>query len=251
MDNRLNSTNRCNCGTSAIITTRILDTKKERFISSLLIALAIPCSAQLGIILGLLFQVGLQWALIVLIIIAGQLFIIGYLSNKFVPGEKSKFIIEIPPMRFPKLSNIGMKTWNKTKSFLAEAVPLFFIGILLISILNETNASIYINTFFTPITVYFLGLPPEAAALWLLGVIRRDLGAATLFGSAEFASLTPIQYTVATTLIILFIPCIAAILIMGKERGIKKTLLILVFIFFYSILISGLLNFILHLIFGW
>ena len=96
-----------------------------------------------------------------------------------------------------------------------------------------------------------LEAPPEAAALWLLGVIRRDLGAATLFGSAEFASLTPIQYTVATTLIILFIPCIAAILIMGKERGIKKTLLILVFIFFYSILISGLLNFILHLIFGW
>ncbi|MHA1310130.1 MAG: ferrous iron transport protein B [Candidatus Helarchaeota archaeon] len=239
------------CGTSAIMTTRILDTKKERFISSLLIALAIPCSAQLGIILGLLFQVGLQWALIVLIIVTGQLFIIGYLSNKFVHGEKSKFIIEIPPMRFPKLSNIGMKTWNRTKSFLAEAVPLFFIGILLISILNETNASIYINTFFTPITVYFLGLPQETAALWLLGVIRRDLGAATLFGSAEFANLTPIQYTVGTTLIILFIPCIAAILMMGKERGIKKTLLILVFIFFYSILISGLLNFILHLIFGW
>jgi len=238
------------CGTSAIMTTRILDSRKERIISSLLIALAIPCSAQLGIIIGLMFQVGLQWALIVLLIVVSQLFIIGYLANKIIPGEKSKFIIEVPPMRMPKLSNVYLKTWMRTKAFLKEAIPLFFIGILLISILNETNAIQYVNNLFEPITVYLLGLPKEAAALWLLGVIRRDLGAAALFNSPEFAGLSSIQYSVGTTLIILFVPCIAAILIMFKERGIKNTLLILGFVFFYSIFISSILNFVLTLVFG-
>ena len=235
------------CGTSALMTTRILDTKKERIISSLLISLAIPCSAQLGILIGLLFQVGIQWGLIVLVIVIIQLFIIGYLAGKIVPGKKSKFIIEVPPMRLPKISNVFRKTWIRTKAFLKEAVPLFFIGILLISILTETDLIHYINDVMAPITESFLGLPRESSALWILGVIRRDLGAAALF---ETFTLTPIQSTVGTTLIILFLPCMAAILVLGKERGIKNTLLILGFVFVYSILISGFLNIILTLIFG-
>src|SRR3989337_347226 len=46
------------CDTMATLTTRILETRKERVIVTLLLALGIPCSAQLGVILGMLSDIG-------------------------------------------------------------------------------------------------------------------------------------------------------------------------------------------------
>ncbi|MHA1785046.1 MAG: ferrous iron transport protein B [Candidatus Helarchaeota archaeon] len=230
------------CGTMATMSTRVLDTKKERVISTLLIALSIPCSAQLGIILGLAFKSGILTVLIIMFVVSIQIVIVGFIASKFVRGDISSFILEIPPLRVPKLNNVLKKTTDRMIWFIKEAVPLFMLGVFLVSILMLTNGIYLISLLFSPITS-ILNLPPEAALAIVLGFIRRDIGATSLVQMP----LTFTQTVVGFSLITLFLPCMAAMIMIIKERGIKTSLYIFLFITGYAILISFILNVILNL----
>ncbi|MBI1978182.1 MAG: ferrous iron transport protein B, partial [Candidatus Omnitrophica bacterium] len=84
------------CDTMATMVTRTLPTKRERIISTLLLALAIPCSAQLGVILALLH--GRPKAVLIWSGVVGLVFLfVGYLAQKILPGEKPSFYMELPP----------------------------------------------------------------------------------------------------------------------------------------------------------
>ena len=234
------------CGTTAHLTTRILDTRKERIIASLLVALAIPCSAQLGIMIAFISRFGILWLFIGFGVIILQLFIVGFLASRVInPGEKTSLMIELPPLRLPKLENVLIKTWKRVVWFMKEAIPIFLIGIVLISILFLTGANVILENTFKPITVEFLGLPPESANAFISAILRRDLGATFFF--EEIPSLTAVQGTVGFTVLTLFIPCIASIFMIIKERGVKIGLGIIIFTFFYAIAVGALLNVILHL----
>ena len=230
------------CGAMATLSTRVLDTKKERTISTLLIALSIPCSAQLGIILGLAFSAGPLSVFIIMFVVTIQILIVGWLASKYVKGEISSFIMEIPPLRVPKLRNVVKKTSDRIIWFIKEAVPLFMLGVLIISILTITGAVDYIALALSPITI-LLGLPPEAAIAIILGFIRRDIGATSLVEMP----LTFTQTVVGFSLITLFLPCVAAMIMIVKERGVKTSLGIFLFVIGYSVLISWLLRLILSL----
>jgi len=232
------------CGTTAHLTTRILDTRKERIITTLLVALAIPCSAQLGIMLGFVTSYGIQWLIIGFVVILSQLFIVGYLAARIIDRkEKPVLMIELPPLRLPKPENILIKTWKRVVWFMKEAIPIFIVGTLLLSILFLTGADKGIETIFSPITGNLLGLPPGSANAFMSAILRRDLGAAVFFS----LELTPVQATVGFTVLTLFLPCIASLFIIMKERGLKVALLISVFVFAYAILIGTILNTVLHL----
>ncbi|MFQ6063779.1 MAG: ferrous iron transport protein B, partial [Methanosarcinales archaeon] len=116
------------CDTMATLTTRILDTGKERVIATLLLALGVPCSAQLGVVLGILASVSAKALFIVFGVVAMQMLLVGYLASKIIPGERSDFIMEIPPLRVPQISNVLTKTYIRMEWFLFEAVPLFLLG---------------------------------------------------------------------------------------------------------------------------
>lgn len=235
------------CDTMATLTARIMETKKERLIVTLLLALGVPCSAQLGVILGMLggvsFVVTLLWASIVMFI----LFFVGLIASKVLRGEGSDFIFDIPPLRIPVLTNIFFKTLSRINWYLKEAVPLFIIGTLILFTLDKVGALRVIEAFASPVVVNFLGLPQKATEAFLIGFLRRDYGAAGLYALASAGQLSPNQILVSLVTITLFVPCVANLLVMIKERGVKTAVGIVVFIFPFAFLVGGMLNFALNL----
>ncbi|HET7712050.1 MAG TPA: ferrous iron transporter B, partial [Thermoanaerobaculia bacterium] len=169
------------CDTMATLTTRVLETKKERTIVTLLLALGIPCSAQLGVIMAMLGPLGFKAIGIWLGVTLSTIFIVGFLASRVVPGTTGDFIVEIPPMRLPRASNILIKVLARTEWYLKEAVPLFVIGTLLLYILDLTKVLGIIQTALSPLVVGALGLPAESATAFVIGFLRRDYGAAGLF----------------------------------------------------------------------
>lgn len=234
------------CDTMATMTARTLETVRERIITTLLLALAIPCSAQLGVILGMISTLPqkamLIWAGVVMLVF----FVVGYLSSKVVSGTSSDFIMEIPPIRIPKLKNILVKTLARIEWYLKEAVPLFIYGTMALFFLDKLNVLVVIERFASPLVVNFLGLPSKATEAFLVGFFRRDYGAAGLFDLAKKGLLNHQQVVVSLITITLFIPCLAQFLVMIKERGYKTALAIFFFVFPFAFLVGGIVNFILN-----
>jgi len=231
------------CDTMATMTTRILDTEKDRTIVTLLLALGVPCSAQLGVILGMFSGLPVFYLLTWVFLIALLLAAVGYLAAKLLPGESSDFILELPPLRIPKISNIAVKTLARVEWYLKEAVPLFILGTLFLFVLHRTGGLAFLEKASTPLIVHFLGLPAKASEAFIIGFLRRDYGAAGLFMLARDGLLDPRQVLVSLVTITLFIPCIAQFFMMIKERGLKKTLWISAVIFPIAFGVGGLLNF--------
>jgi ferrous iron transport protein B len=234
------------CDTMATLTTRILESKKERIIVTLLLALAVPCSAQLGVTLGLLASLSAKATLIWLGVLSGILFLVGFLASRIVPGKKSDFILEIPPLRVPKLSNIVIKTVARVEWYLKEAAPIFVLGTVLLFVLDKVGALILIEKAASPVVVGLLNLPQEATRAFLVGFLRRDYGAAGFFVLSEQGKLDPIGIVVSLVVITLFIPCIANLFVMIKERGLKTALAMVAIIVPVAFLVGALVNFVLR-----
>ena len=233
------------CDTMATMTTRILETEKDRTIVTLLLALGVPCSAQLGVILGMFAMLPAFYLILWLLIITGILVLVGYLASKVIPGEGSDFILEIPPLRIPLLSNVVVKTLARIEWYLKEAVPLFILGTLILFGLHKTKILTLIERAATPLIVYFLGLPAKVTEAFLIGFLRRDYGAAGLFVLSKEGQLNSHQILVSLVTITLFIPCIAQFFMMVKERGLRKALWISAVIFPVAFGVGGMLNFLL------
>jgi ferrous iron transport protein B len=234
------------CDTMATLTTRILETKKERVIVTLLLALGVPCSAQLGVILAMLGALGLGATFIWLGVVGGTIVLVGWLASMLVKGEPSDFVLEIPPIRWPKLSNIVIKTLARVEWYLKEAVPLFIVGTLVLYLFDATGLLVVFQSAMAPLVVGLLDLPRDAANAFLIGFLRRDYGAAGLFMMQRDGLLNPIQAVVSLSVITLFIPCIANFFMMIKERGMKTALYITAFILPYAFGIGWLLTTVLN-----
>ena len=234
------------CATMATMTARILETRKERIIVTFLLALGIPCSAQLGVILGMLGAVSFTATLIWLFTIILVLFVVAYLSSKIVPGETSDFILEVPPLRIPQFSNIALKTLVRVQWYLKEAVPLFILGTLVLYVLDKLRLLELIERATAPVIVRLLDLPIEATSAFLIGFLRRDYGAAGLYSLQRDGMLDPVQVVVSLVTMTLFVPCIANFFMIIKERGVKSAFFMGIFIFPFALVVGGVLNFILR-----
>ncbi len=234
------------CDTMATLTTRILETNKERILVTLLLALGVPCSAQLGVILGLIAGLSSLATAIWLGTLLAVMLLIGYLAAKVVPGEPSDFVLELPPIRVPQLTNILIKTAARVQWYLKEAVPLFILGTFILFVGHKVGALNYIQRLTDPIVVNFLGLPSKAAEAFVIGFLRRDYGAAGLFMLAKEGALDPVQIVVSLTVMTLFVPCIANFFMMVKERGMKAAVIMVLFIFPFAFGVGGLMNWILR-----
>ena len=234
------------CDTMATLTTRILETKKERILVTLLLALGIPCSAQLGVILGMVSGLSIMATLIWIGTVVAVMFIVGYISSRIVSGDPSDFVLELPPIRIPQFSNILVKTLARVEWYLKEAVPLFLLGTLILFIGHKIGALEYLQRITDPIVVDVLGLPSKAAEAFVIGFLRRDYGAAGLFKLAKEGMLDPVQIVVSLVVMTLFVPCIANFFMMIKERGLRTALYMITFIFPFAFAVGGLLNWILR-----
>lgn len=228
------------CVTMATLTTRILHSPRERLITIFLLALAIPCSAQLGVVLGMLgsvsFSAVLTWALAMV----GVLLLAGFLAAKLIPGRRIPLVTELPPMRLPILGNVLKKTGGRLKWYLIEVIPLFLLGTFIMYSLDKTGVLPAIIEAGEPLVTGWLGLPKEASAAFVMGFLRRDFGATGLFTLAD--KLDPIQAVVGMITITLFIPCFASLMMMIKEQGLKTAAIMLGLIVPFAFLIGGLFN---------
>ena len=152
------------CVTMATLTTRILHSPRERMITIFLLALAIPCSAQLGVVLGMLGSVSFTAVLIWTLAMVGVLLLVGFLASRLIPGRRIPLVTELPPMRMPILGNVLKKTAGRLKWYLVEVIPLFLLGTFIMFVLDKTGALPGIIKVGEPLVTGWLGLPPEASA---------------------------------------------------------------------------------------
>jgi ferrous iron transport protein B len=226
------------CVTSATITTRLLGTEREKTIATTILQFATPCSAQLAVIAALLAGAGfaamLDYAIVILLVYIA----IGTLLNKLLKGESAPLLIDLPPMRMPRLRNILRKTSVRTYQFMKEATPWFFVGAFVVGVMQVTGLLEVWQRALVPLTTRWLQLPPKAATAFVMGIVRRDFGAAGLYSMA----LSPMQVVVALVTITLFVPCIASLMVMLKERGLKEGLLIWAGTWIVAFAVGGLVS---------
>ncbi|WP_371368816.1 Fe(2+) transporter FeoB [Sporomusa rhizae] len=205
------------CGTMAVMVTRTLESRRERLLATFLLSLTIPCSAQLGVVLALLSHNTAAvaiWSMYMLVVFIS----IGWISAKLVPGKRSAFYMEIPPLRLPLLSNVVKKAYSRMSWYFMEILPVFIITSVVLWVGDYSGILNELIQCFEP-AMLFIGLPPEAAQTFLLGFFRRDYGAAGLYDLTIAGKLTDTQLVIAAIAITLFVPCIAQFAVMAKERG--------------------------------
>jgi ferrous iron transport protein B len=236
------------CDTMATMVTRTLNSKKERIIATILLSLAVPCSAQLGVMLAVLSSSSILlsiWIFILLFVF----FVVGYFSSYFIKGEKTIFFVEIPPMRIPKLSNILVKTYTRLIWYFKEVIPLFIYASIFIWIGRIIGIFDFLIKLIA-IPLKYIGLPQEAAKIFLFGFFRRDYGAAGLYDFHKQGVFNNNQLLILAVMLTLFLPCIAQFIMTIKERGFKMGIYIAVFVMFFSTLTGYLLHLILNIILG-
>jgi ferrous iron transport protein B len=224
----------------ATLVTRVLETRRERVIATFLLALAIPCSAQLGVILGLLaghpLALGI-WAGVVAVVFL----LSGFLAAQVLPGAESRFSIEIPPLRIPSPRNVLAKTFARVRWYAAEVIPLFLLASVIMWLGDLTGLFRVAIAALRP-AVHVLGLPDAAAEAFLFGFFRRDYGAARLFDVHSGGLIGGVPLLVAMVTITLFVPCIAQFMIMQKERGLRAALGVTAFILPFAFAVGFVLN---------
>ena len=234
------------CDTMATMVTRTLPTKRERIIATILLALAVPCSAQLGVILALLE--GNSPGLWIWLGMIGMIFLlVGFLSSMVLPGEAPSFYMEIPPLRLPILSNVLIKTYSRVKWYFTEVFPMFILASALIWFGQLTGLfNMLVKLLQYPIR--WIGLPDRAAVAFLFGFFRRDYGVAGLYDIKKAGLFSGNQLVVACVTLTLFLPCIAQFLMNVKERGLKTGLAISAFILVFSFSVGFLVNLVLNIL---
>lgn len=230
------------CGSMATMVTRTLETKRERNIATILMALTIPCSAQLGVIMALLsahpVSIGIWFIVILLNFVA-----LGFLAKKFVPGSQPSFFMELPPLRWPKPSHIAKKTWTRLVMYIKELIPIFILISVIIWALDLFGIFHWFISCVSPL-VNAIGLPDSTSSSFVLGFFRRDFGAAGLMTIQN--TLSGVQLLVASITLTLFLPCVAQFMIMIKERGLKLAFLIAII----SIVLAFTMGFLVNLLLG-
>ena len=224
------------CDTMATMVTRTLPTRRERLLATMLLSLAVPCSAQLGVILALFDGMpGLlaAWAVIIFLVFI----FIGYLAAKVIPGKRPSFYMEVPPLRLPRLRNVLVKTFTRVKWYLKEVMPIFMLASVLIWVGQITRVfDLLVRMLEAPVKL--IGLPADAAKVFLFGFFRRDYGVAGLYDMSKEDMLSPSQLLVAAVALTLFLPCIAHFLMTVKERGLKTGIGISVFVLVFSFVVA-------------
>jgi len=237
------------CKTMATLATKILDSRKERYIAIFLIAFAIPCSAQLGVNIAVLALFPFSAFVLVFGVLALVEIIAGISLNKIIKEEiYTDFILEIPSLRLPNIKNLLIKTYYRLKWFLSEAVPLFILGALVLFFMDKLLILKVIEKLLSPIVVSFLGLPIKCVEAFLLCIARHEAGAVILMNLVKTGQLNYIQACVSIIIVTCFVPCFANIIAMIKELGAKSALFMACIITVSSILVGGIVNYLMRLL---
>lgn len=230
------------CNVPAILATRILESRRERFIAATLISIGVPCAALQAMIFGLVGARGGQYVLVVYLTLFLTWMLLGLILNRFTAGYSPELIIEIPRYHLPALGPFLKKVGARISGFTREALPVILAGVLAINLLCAVGAFDFLAELTSPVLKYLLGLPKESIAALLIGFLRKDMAVAMLGG----LDLTIKQLVVACTVLAMFFPCIVTFSVLFKELGVKDMLKASAIMFIVSLAVGTILNLIIR-----
>jgi ferrous iron transport protein B len=228
------------CNVPGILSTRVLESKRERFIASTIISIGVPCVPLQAMIFGLLGAFGGYYVGGVYLVLFCLILMLGLILNRVMPGYSPEFLLEIPSYRFPPLSMLGRKLYFRVKGFLIEAVPVVLIGVFFINILLYFKLFDIVTNIFAPLIKGVFGLPKEAIVALVIGFLRKDVAVGMLMP----LSLSAKQLFIAATLLAISFPCVATFIVLWKELGLKDLIKAALIMIIVSIIVGGLLNFV-------
>jgi len=208
------------CNVPAVMTTRILESRKQRFIAATLISIGVPCAALQAMIIGLVGRQGVGYVAMVY----GSLFIswviIGLILNRTVKGFNPELLVELPPYRLPPWRVIGEKLWLRVSGFIKEALPIVLGTVLVVNILYTLGVFNAIADITAPILTGLWGLPKETITALVIGFLRKDVA----MGMLAPLALTAKQLVISSTVLAMFFPCVATFVILARELGARDVL---------------------------
>jgi len=229
------------CNVPAVLSLRIMETRREKFIAATLLCVTIPCMAQIAMIVGLVGKYGARG----LGVIFGTLFLVwlalGLILNRFIKGESPEIFVEIPPYRIPYIRGLFKKVWIRVKWFIKEAVPFVLVGVFIINVLYIFHIIDFVGKVFAPVITGILGLPREGVAALLIGFLRKDVAV----GMLAPLGLSLKQLIIACVVLAMYFPCVATFMTMAKELGLIDMLKAAAIMIISSLIVGGLLNLIL------
>ncbi len=229
------------CNVPGALSTRILDTRKQRFISATLLAISVPCMAQIAMVFGILGSYGMEYVLMVFIALIVTYVSGGLILNRYIAGESPEIFLEIPPYRRPYGKALLKKTWMRVRIFLMEAIPFVFLGVLFINILYTVGIIDALGTFFSPVITGVWGLPKEAAAALLIGFLRKDVAIGMLLP----LGMNPLQLVIASTVLTIYFPCVATFAVLVRELGIQDLLKSVLLMITAALIVGGIMRLVL------
>ena len=229
------------CNVPAILATRILESRRERFIAATLISIAVPCAALQAMIFGLVGQQGGQYVAMVYGTLLAVWIILGIILNFAVKGFSPELLIEMPPYRLPPWRSVLQKLWMRAYGFLAEAIPIILGAILIINVLYVLGVFAAIADFTAPVVTGLLGLPKEAVIALVVGFLRKDVA----LGMLAPLALSAKQLVVGSVVLAMFFPCIATFVVLLRELGVVNMLKSAGVMVSAALITGGILNLIL------
>jgi len=203
------------CNVPSILATRILESKRERFVAATLISIAVPCASLQAMIFGLVGARGIQYVAIVFLSLFLVWIILGILLRRLARGFSPELLIEIPPYRIPQWQAVLQKIWLRMRGFITEAIPIVLGAILVINVLYTFGIFQAITDFTAPLITGLFGLPKEAVTAIVIGFLRKDVA----LGMLAPLSLTSNQLVIASVVLAMFFPCIATFVVLLRELG--------------------------------
>jgi ferrous iron transport protein B len=232
------------CNVPGAMATRLLTTRKEKFITATLMSIAVPCMALQAMLFGILGPYGIKGLGIVFGTLVIVWFILGIILKKFIKGTPPEIFIEIPPYRIPYFKGLLKKIWMRSRWFIKEAVPFVLLGVLIANLLYSTGIMQFISRIASPVFHHLLGLPSEAAGALIMGFLRKDLAVGMLVP----LNMTFQQLVVASVVLAMYFPCVATFAVLLKELGIKDLLKSTLIMILSALITGSILNLLLSLI---
>ena len=234
------------CNVPGCLSCRIMESKRERFITAVLVTL-VPCSAVSVIVFGLVGKyVGLLWALGLYIFAAVLIFIVGKIASKLMIGEPVELIMSMPDYKTPNIKTIFSQTWDSLKEFIYIAAPIVIVSGVLIQAINLAGWMPAIASVMSPVTVNWLGLPAVTGILLIFGILRKELilvMLAAYLGTTNFNEVLTSQQMITLAIVSMFyVPCVATISVLWKEYGWRKALVITLAETAFAIVLAGLVK---------
>ncbi len=227
------------CNVPGALSTRILETRREKFIASTLLCISVPCMAQTAVIIGLVGKYGLRYVFLVYAILLTIGILVGMILDRILKGGSPEIFMEIPPYHIPHFGTLAKKLGMRIKEFLNEAVPLVLLGVLLINVLTILGFMDFIGTIAGPIITRIWGLPQQVVPAMLIGFLRKDV-AVGMLGPLH---LSVKQLVIASTVLTVYFPCVATFFILLKELGFIDMLKASCIMISVALLVGGVINF--------